>query len=293
MLIDFLSFFISLSFAFRFHSLIGNLLQKYFSITKSISLAIGFLLTAIIVEGILAFIITKSVKLIPEKVRKVKILNLLAPLPAIGEAIVIISFVLLLIVSLPFSPKVKKDISDSKSATYLIGKTQKYESGLKEAFGGVVEQSISYLVIKPQSNETIILDSEVTNLTYDLVSEEDMFNLINKERVERGIAPLDYFEGGVETARAHAEDMWERKYFAHVSPEGKDVGDRLDESGITYFIAGENLALAPTVSVAHTGLMNSEGHRKNILDPGFEKVAVGVVDNQIYGKMFVQIFITE
>jgi uncharacterized protein YkwD len=91
-------------------------------------------------------------------------------------------------------------------------------------------------------------------------------------------------------AREHAKDMWKRKYFGHISPEGKDVGDRLYEKNITYFIAGENLALAPTVSTAHQGLMNSPGHRANILDPQFNQVAVGVIDNGVYGKIFVQIF---
>lgn len=46
----------------------------------------------------------------------------------------------------------------------------------------------------------------------------------------------------------------------------------------------------PTVIVAHNGLMNSEGHRANILSPEFSRVGIGVIDNGIYGKIFVQIF---
>ncbi len=68
------------------------------------------------------------------------------------------------------------------------------------------------------------------------------------------------------------------------------MGDRLNEAAISYSVAGENLALAPTVQTAHNGLMNSEGHRKNILDPEFKKLGVGVIDNGVYGKMFVQVF---
>ena len=91
-------------------------------------------------------------------------------------------------------------------------------------------------------------------------------------------------------ARDHATDMWERKYFGHVSPEGKDVGNRLREAEVDYNYAGENLALAPTVSTAHVGLMNSEGHKENILDQNYYKVGIGVIDNGVYGKMFVQVF---
>jgi uncharacterized protein YkwD len=84
--------------------------------------------------------------------------------------------------------------------------------------------------------------------------------------------------------------MWRRNYFGHVSPEGHDAGDRLNAAEVSYQMAGENLALAPTLQSAHTGLMNSEGHRANILDPDFRRVGIGVIDNGYYGKMFVQVF---
>ncbi len=66
--------------------------------------------------------------------------------------------------------------------------------------------------------------------------------------------------------------------------------DRLDKQSIPYLIMGENLAYAPTESIAHTGLMNSPGHRANILSPEFGQVGLGVIDAGIYGKMFVQEF---
>ena len=50
------------------------------------------------------------------------------------------------------------------------------------------------------------------------------------------------------------------------------------------------MALAPNVDRAHTGLMNSEGHKRNILDPAFGKIGIGVVDGGVYGKMFTQVF---
>jgi len=68
------------------------------------------------------------------------------------------------------------------------------------------------------------------------------------------------------------------------------LGDRLDRAGIRYSFAGENLAMAPTLATAHNGFMNSEGHRANILEPKFRRGAVGVIDNGVYGKMFVQVF---
>ena len=64
----------------------------------------------------------------------------------------------------------------------------------------------------------------------------------------------------------------------------------MEKAGISYQAAGENLAYAPNVDVAHTGLMNSEGHRANILSADFGKVGIGVIDGGVYGKMFVQEF---
>ena len=60
--------------------------------------------------------------------------------------------------------------------------------------------------------------------------------------------------------------------------------------GVTYQAAGENLALAPTVQVAHEGLMNSPGHRANLLNARFRRVGIGVADGGMHGKMFTQNF---
>jgi uncharacterized protein YkwD len=54
--------------------------------------------------------------------------------------------------------------------------------------------------------------------------------------------------------------------------------------------AGENLAYAPSVAIAHEGLMNSPGHRENILRASFNKLGVGVIDAGVNGKMFCQEF---
>jgi uncharacterized protein YkwD len=123
------------------------------------------------------------------------------------------------------------------------------------------------------------LEIKKINLTVDEKSESQMFAKVNIERKKLAITELVWEPNLVPVARSHAKDMWERKYFSHYSPEGKDVGDRFMEANIKYSFAGENLALAPTVTTAHTGLMNSKGHRENILEPRFKKIGIGVIDN--------------
>jgi uncharacterized protein YkwD len=84
--------------------------------------------------------------------------------------------------------------------------------------------------------------------------------------------------------------MFERGYFAHLTPEGKDPFDRMREAHIRFYLAGENLALAQTLDIAHQGLMNSKGHRENILRTGFGRVGIGVLDGGVYGIMVSQEF---
>ena len=99
-----------------------------------------------------------------------------------------------------------------------------------------------------------------------------------------------------EVARAHSEDMVRRGYFSHVSPEGKDVADRVRADGLRYRRVAENIQMSrgarDTAQSAVDSWMNSEPHRGSILDPGFVETGVGVAvaeDGEIY---FTQVFMT-
>jgi uncharacterized protein YkwD len=61
-------------------------------------------------------------------------------------------------------------------------------------------------------------------------------------------------------------------------------------AGIQFVVAGENLAYAPNVDIAQRGLMNSPGHRANILRPEFGHVGIGVIRSAAEGSMFTQDF---
>jgi uncharacterized protein YkwD len=117
-----------------------------------------------------------------------------------------------------------------------------------------------------------------------------MFKMVNTERVQHGLAPV-FFDAKLRAvARAHSDDMFKRGYFSHYTPEGLSPFDRMKNANIEFLSAGENLALAPTTELAMQGLMNSPGHRANILSPSFGKIGIGVIDGGIYGKMYSQEF---
>jgi len=121
--------------------------------------------------------------------------------------------------------------------------------------------------------------------------EQQMINLVNRERASRGIPELKVDMDLVKTARMKSRDMVENNYFAHQSPTYGSPFDLMRSQGISYRLAGENLAGAPSVESAHRNLMNSPGHRANILNPNFTHVGIGIVDGGPYGKMFTQHFI--
>lgn len=289
-LADFISFLGSLLISLRIYKFAAGALRSNFSVSHAIANALGFLITAIVSEAILGFIFGHLVARLPEKLWKSKWNKILSTIPALGEGIALIAFFLTLTLALPIRPSIKNDISDSRIGSVVLTRTTQIEKAINEVFGGVIEDSLTYLTIKPGSRERIPLEIKKQELSVDEASEAEMFKLINKERREKGIKELTWSPDIMVVARAHSRDMWERSYFGHISIEGEDVGDRLDKAKIEYTFAGENLALAPTLVTAHNGLMNSEGHRQNILEPRFNKVGIGVIDNGVYGKMFVQVF---
>lgn len=131
-------------------------------------------------------------------------------------------------------------------------------------------------------------DKESYGLTRD---EALMLELINQERVKAGLKSLKIHPELTETARLKGQDMVNNNYFSHYSPVYGSPFQMMTSAGIRYSYAGENLAGAPTVERAHQALMNSPGHRANILNPNFTHIGIGVVESRTFGKIFVQMFI--
>jgi uncharacterized protein YkwD len=107
--------------------------------------------------------------------------------------------------------------------------------------------------------------------------EFQLFDLTNAARVVHGLDYLEWNEEVKETARKHSADMATNQYFDHTNLEGQSPFDRMKEDQISFRAAGENLATGQVSSIfAHEGLMNSLGHRENILQEDFESLGIGV-----------------
>ncbi|MBN2223407.1 MAG: hypothetical protein JW765_01895 [Deltaproteobacteria bacterium] len=104
---------------------------------------------------------------------------------------------------------------------------------------------------------------------------EEILTLVNRERGKNNLPPLGCDGALSAIAQNHAEDMAGRRYFKHISPDGRSPFDRLAEAGIHYRRAGENIALNREGAHSVVKLwMRSSGHRKNILGD-FTKAGVG------------------
>lgn len=121
-------------------------------------------------------------------------------------------------------------------------------------------------------------------------------DLVNGERRSAAVDPQLGIRARIaEVARDHSRAMRDQGFFGHRGPDGKSLKDRLDEAGIQYSAAAENLARVNASSnpatVAHRELMASSSHRKNILAPSFDVLGVGVVqsgDTYWITQVFVQ-----
>ncbi len=123
------------------------------------------------------------------------------------------------------------------------------------------------------------------------LDEKQMIDLINLERINEGLAPLSADGPLTKVARLKSEDLIAQSYFDHQSPRYGSPFEMMKRYGIMYQTAGENLACHQTTKQAHTALMNSPGHRANILHESYTHMGIGVIEGGPCGKMYTQLFI--
>lgn len=289
-ILDSASFVIAFFASLRFYNEFANFFISSFQIPNSLAKIFGFLSVWFLVEtlffGIIHFIVFKAI----QNIHLPKQLNSFSFIPALFRGLVFISIILVLLGTFPIQPKIKKEILDSSIGSRILGETQRIEGPLKNVFGGITEDTFSFLTIKPKSDESINLGFQTTEFSPNSAMEDQLIALVNKERATLGLQTLEKVDTLTQIGRGHSGDMFTRGYFAHSSPESNNVSDRAIEKNYVFLVIGENLAYAPTVALAHKGLMDSQGHRENLLSPEFNKVGIGIMDGGVYGLMVTQVF---
>ncbi|WP_453992238.1 CAP domain-containing protein [Bacillus nitroreducens] len=119
--------------------------------------------------------------------------------------------------------------------------------------------------------------------------ERQVIDLTNAQRQKNGLPALKTDSALSKVAKTKSNDMQQKNYFSHTSPTYGSPFDMIRDFGVSYKTAGENIAKGQSSPEAVVNAwMNSEGHRKNILNPDFTHIGVG---HQESGNYWTQMFI--
>ena len=160
------------------------------------------------------------------------------------------------------------------SGTYKIN--DNYVTFFYDIYKNDIVRSIAWVSAETENTKPGFFRTNISSAFRD-ATEEMMVHLINQTRVAEGLHALTYTPAYNPIARKHSADMIANEYFGHVDPNGDNARNRLNDGGLTFSYYGENLAYGQYSPIyAHEALMNSEGHRRNILHADFTHVLVGV-----------------
>lgn len=288
--LDLLCWAVSLLISFLLYGYLGRLFDNYLTELGPWSLPLSFIILLTISRIGLDTVVELLLKKIPLKIHKHRLNRIMGVLPGVVNGFLWVTLISAMFSIMPISSLFAIKTRESKLNDWALTKADWLQEKLAPVFSDLFTNLIP-------SNKAVINESELVKLPFTVSKfsvrkdlEAQMLELINKERRLEGLKELRADEELAVVARKHSADMFRRGYFSHISPEGKDPFQRISEEKIRYYTAGENLALAQTLEIAHDGLMNSPGHRANILRDGFGRVGIGILDGGIYGLMITQNF---
>ncbi|MGC4101096.1 CvpA family protein [Ferruginibacter sp.] len=276
----------ALTMAVLFYQPVTALLNRYFLIEEGWQRPLAFALVFLLGFLLLLFLFTSLKKLIPPEARYSYANKLTGIIPGfltgIGIAVIMAN---ILAASVWFATPEKENKSFLLSS--IVNSSNWLDSKMSRVFNPPQPQKIS-----GAHEIDYVFSDEFKSDNYQPVHEleQQMLSMVNAERTKRGLKPLVPDATLYLAAYNHAADMFSKGYFAHNTPEGIDPFQRMKKLGITYTSAGENLAHSYNLDSAHNGLMNSPGHRANILNGHFGKAGIAVLVSQSKGMMVVQEF---
>jgi uncharacterized protein YkwD len=280
----------SLLLGLRFYQHVAHWLAPRMNWPDGWDMPIAFFLTVLAAGILIHFLGYMLVRRVSRETHEGSLNRAFGVAPGLVNGLISASIAAALLLSMPLPEGVRDTARASTLANRLAASTERFEAALAPIFDQAIRQTLNMRTIRPESDERVELPYKVANTRPRPELEAQMLELVNRERVSVGLRPLAPDPELTEVARRHSADMFARGYFAHQTPEGRDPFDRIRDAGVVFRIAGENLALAPTLSIAHTGLMNSPGHRANILRTEFGRVGIGIMDGGSRGLMATQNF---
>ena len=288
--LDLLTWAGSFILSFLFYPYTARGLEKLFTSLGAWLLPVAFIVTLLVARVILGLISSRIIRAIPKDARRNTVNRILGLIPGAINGWICAVVLSALFLSLPLKDGITQEARDSRLANKLGMQSEWANKKLAPVFDEAVRQTMNSLTVHPSSHETVDLHFKYENPQVRPYLEVQMLELVNKERAKEGLPALKADPELSRVARAHSRDMFARGYFAHQNLDGKSPFDRMRAAGVKFRNAGENLALAQTLEIAHVNLMNSPGHRANIMNPAFGRLGIGVLDGGFYGLMISQEF---
>jgi uncharacterized YkwD family protein/spore coat assembly protein SafA len=162
---------------------------------------------------------------------------------------------------------------------------QKYQVGISE----IISKN-------PQiKNPSMIYPGQqitIPSMTAANALENEVIRLVNVERAKNGLHALTGNWQISRVARYKSQDMVNKGYFGHISPTYGTPFTMMENFGIRFSSAGENIAEGQrTPQEVMNAWMNSPGHRANILSPSYTQIGVGLAKNKNGVCYWTQMFI--
>jgi len=270
------------------YPLAGGLLGLIVRRTNGLTNALGLVLVWVFVQSALLALLNRYLPR-HEEIRNSR-WNRAGGAIAAAEGVVLSGLLLTLVVVFPSENLPKDAVLNARLGRPMVETTFGFESFLAERLGGPASPGVFSRTLRPGVNERVNLHFRTMKVSIDKDAEQRMLTLVNAERIRAGLVPLVMDEHLQSAAREHSRDMFAHGYLGHIAPDGRGPAKRLRDAGIGDHAFGENVAIAPTVNIAHSGLMQSPGHRANILNPHFRRVGIGAADSGVFGTAFTQEF---
>ncbi|MFT4153975.1 CvpA family protein [Parafilimonas sp.] len=276
-------------FGYIFYPFLLMIFERHIPSLGAWNAPLALILSIFVIRLFLSFIINAILHAMA-RMHRAPLNHAAGMIPGFINGLIFASITAALLFALPVSKGISEDARSSVVAANFVMPAEWLNEKLSPVFDKAVDRSMNRLTIEPESNEIVKLPFKVKDFNERTDLEMQMLEMVNAERRKRKLPLLLADTAMRKVALMHAADMFRRGYFAHLTPEGNTPFDRMRQANVRFTLAGENLALAQTLALAHQGLMHSKGHRENILRPGFGRVGIGILDGGPYGIMVSQEF---
>ena len=166
-LLDLASFLLAGILSFRYYNFPAKFFESQFQIPHGLTLVLGFMSIWFLSETIFYLL----VRLFLPRIPRIKIpgSRILSVIPALLRGLIFIAIILVLTATFPIQPNIKKSVLDSRLGSPILRYDYRLEQHVKQVFGGVANDSLTFLTIKPKSDERVILGFQTDQVSVDCV----------------------------------------------------------------------------------------------------------------------------